>query len=265
MWRHLLNLYEESKLNTGTPVCMFKETLIFEEGWLLRSVLREWKTHPPTSELPFLPFPPNARVYSEGQLFTPFKVRPKSERTGKPKGETNTRIDGIAGDFSIREGTKAGIKLDPGCEYIAVFEAKLYSPLSKGVTHASDYDQVSRTTACLIHALLQAGPGPDCQAYVVVLYPEDSPKINRDDYPQSHIEEQIRKRLADYKNAGTSTDELQQFEAEWRGMLDQVKVLFETWEDVLAEIGDERLWEFHGHCKEFNRRHVRSQQAQRRE
>jgi hypothetical protein len=252
MWTHLLKLYEESLLNAERPECLFKETLIFEEGWLLRSVLKHWKTSSRRSDFPFFRFPSNAKVYSEGQLYTPFKVRPESERTGKRKGETNTRIDGIVGDFSIAEGTKAGIELAPGCEYIAVFEAKLYSPLSRGVKYADHYDQVSRTTACLIHSLLKAGPSRNCRAYVVVLHPEDSPKINEDDYPQSQIEEQIRKRLADYKSAGDCNEELEQFEAGWRGMLDQVKVRFKTWEEVLAEIGDAELGRFYDYCKEFN-------------
>jgi hypothetical protein len=39
MWKHLLKLYDESRLNDGPPECLFAETLIFNEGWLLRSVL----------------------------------------------------------------------------------------------------------------------------------------------------------------------------------------------------------------------------------
>jgi hypothetical protein len=92
MLKHLLGVYEESRLNVGRPECLFAETEIFREGWLLRSVLKEWKTGSASSKLPFLPFPDDARVYSGGQLFTPFKAR----RRGDPRAETNTRIDGIA-------------------------------------------------------------------------------------------------------------------------------------------------------------------------
>ena len=219
MWNHLLELYRESKLNAGDPECLFKETLIFEEGWLLRSVLKEWKTSSRRSKFGFFQFPPNARVYSEGQLFTPFKVRPKSERTGDPKGESNTRIDGIAGDFSIRDGTKAGIELDRGCRYIAVFEAKLYSPLDKKVTHAEDYDQVARTTACLIHALLEAEPSEGFEAHLVVLYPADNLHIDPDQYKGNHVRNQIAGRLKAYKEAGAPTSEIERFEVGWKRML----------------------------------------------
>ena len=145
MWRHLLEIYEESRLNAGQPECFFAETLIFNEGWLLRSALKEWKGNSTSSRLPFLPFPANAVVYSEGQLRTPFKARIQ----GDPRAESHTRVDGIAGHFSIADGTKSGIELAPDCpplpvpcrgsslvglscgpaqgglaRYVAVFEAK---------------------------------------------------------------------------------------------------------------------------------------------
>ena len=149
MWKRLLELYDESKLNEGQPECLFAETLIFNEGWLLRSVLKEWKASSKRYKLPFLPFPADARVYSEGQLRTPFKARFR----GDSKAETNTRVDGVAGHFSIATGTKSGIELACDCRYIAAFEAKLYSPIAKGTKRAPGYDQVSRTTACLIAML----------------------------------------------------------------------------------------------------------------
>jgi hypothetical protein len=252
MWRHLLELYDESLLNEGHPKCLFAETEVFNEGWLLRSVLKEWKTSSRRSRFAFFRFPPDARVYSEGQLFTPFKVRPKSERTGDGKGEAHTHVDGIVGDFSIADGTKSGIELDGGCQCIAVFEAKLYSPISKGVTHAPKYDQVSRTAACLIHALLEAGPAAGCAAHVVVLYPEDNLDIKPEEYEKVSIRERIRKRLAEYKEAGAPTAEILRFEAGWEEMLGQVDVQFKTWEEVLAEIGDGDLNRFYELCKRFN-------------
>ena len=54
MWRHLLEIYKESRLNAGQPECLFAETLIFNEGWLLRSALKEWKVGGARRGLPFL-------------------------------------------------------------------------------------------------------------------------------------------------------------------------------------------------------------------
>jgi len=246
MWNHLLKIYEDSRVNEGRPECLFAETLIFNEGWLLRSVLKTWKTRSTGSSFPFLPFPADAKVYSEGQLRTPFKARFQ----GDPLAESHTHVDGIVGHFSIAGGTKSGIELAPDCRYIAAFEAKIYSPLSKGVTHAPGYDQVSRTAACLIHALLQAGAGADCAAHVVVLCPEDHPDLNFN-HSQEAFREVIWKRLAAYKATGGSTPEIERFEAGWETVLEQLGVEFETWEDVLNEIADESLVRFYGLCKRF--------------
>jgi len=250
MWKHLLRIYEESQLNEGKPECLFAETLIFDEGWLLRSVLKEWKTLSMGSRLPFLPFPQNAKIYAQGQLRTPFRARVR----GESKAETHTHIDGIAGHFTIADGTKSGIKLAPGCRYIAAFEAKLYSSIAKGTKKAEDYDQVSRTAACLVHALLEAGPVADCAAHLVVLYPEDNLAVNPDTCSEAHIREQIDNRLREYKKAGRSTPEIERFEARWEGMMQRLQVHFVTWEEVLQEIGDEGLHRFYEQCKRFNRK-----------
>jgi hypothetical protein len=126
--------------------------------------------------------------------------------------------DGIVGRFSIASGIKSGIELAPDCRYIAVFEAKIYSPLSKGVSRAPGYDQVSRTAAYLIHALLQAEAGADCTAYVAVLCPEDHPDLNLG-HSKAKIREVIRERLAAYKAGSGLTPETERFEAGWETVL----------------------------------------------
>ena len=159
MIRELLTIYEEGRINPGSPECMFAETLIFNEGWMLRAAMRAWLEGRGRSGLGFLPFPPGVVAYSEAQLFTPFPRRPKGDRLG----EGNTHVDGIVGQFTIA-GSKSGITLDAECRYLAVFEAKMYSGLSRGVANVRDYDQVSRTAACMIHGMLEAGAAEDCAA-----------------------------------------------------------------------------------------------------
>lgn len=132
----LTQLYKSGQLDKNQ--CEFPETLIFNEGWLLRSILTKWKLHTGESKFPFLPFPKDVRIYSESQLRTPFKR--------KPKNETNTHVDGIVGDFCIREGTKSGITVKKNFKYLTVFEAKMYSGLAKGTKNIPEgYNQVSRT------------------------------------------------------------------------------------------------------------------------
>jgi hypothetical protein len=128
MIQELLTIYEEGRTNPGTPECMFAETLIFNEGWMLRAATHSlrsvqvpaWLEERGHSAFGFLPFPPGAMVYSEAQLYTPFRKRARAD----PLGEANTHVDGIVGQFTIT-GSKTGITLDAGCRYLAVFEAKM--------------------------------------------------------------------------------------------------------------------------------------------
>jgi hypothetical protein len=40
MLHELLQIYNQSRINPGEPACLFAETLIFNEGWMLRGVLK---------------------------------------------------------------------------------------------------------------------------------------------------------------------------------------------------------------------------------
>ena len=71
----LLRIYNLSRTNAGKPECTFAETLIFNEGWLLRGVLKHWQSWTQLARFSFLPFPEGVKVYSEAQLYTPFKAR----------------------------------------------------------------------------------------------------------------------------------------------------------------------------------------------
>jgi len=248
MFQELLKIYHSGLVNEGAPKCLFAETLIFNEGWLLRSVLKEWLTGSRYSQFRFLPFPKGARLYSEGQLRTPFKARYR----GDDQAESHTRVDGIVGDFSI-VGTKSGVGLNSDFRYIAVFEAKLYSRIATGTKNAPHYDQVSRTTACVVNAVLEAGARPDRSAHVAVLYPEDNVHIKPALYTETYIENQIDKRLQAYTEANGPDDTVTRFTMGWREAVKNVQIWFLTWEDVLAEIGCEDLDRFYHLCKRFNR------------
>ena len=246
MLKELLGLYEAGLINRDTPKCLFPETLIFNEGWLLRSVLKEWRAGSGSQGLGFLPFPPGVTAYSEGQLRTPFKARYRGDKLA----ESHTRVDGIVGDFSIT-GTKSGIKLKPDLRYIAVFEAKLYAPIGRGVTNAPWYDQVSRTAACLINSILLAGTKDDYSAHLVVVRAKDNRYIDPAAYSKSHIEQTIASRLEPFTAAEDRSDTIERFAAGWKEVLHKLKVHFLAWEEVVADIGDPELSRFYDLCKQF--------------
>lgn len=240
----LLRIYDESRLNQGQPESLFSPTLIFNEGWLLRGVLRQWKLAPGKSHLPFLPFPSDAKIYSEGQLYSPFAPRQRGDKLA----EAHTHVDGIVGHFSIG-ATKSGIEVDADCRYLAVFEAKLYSPIAGGISNAPGYDQVSRTIGCVINSLLRAGCPDPYAAHVVVLYPADHTGIAPARYNTSYLEHQIAARVEGFGLPASSA-----FARGWRATLEAVQLTFVTWEEVLAGIGNDQLDQFYQYCRRFNRR-----------
>ncbi len=178
-------------------------------------------------------------------MYSPFAPRQRGDKLA----EAHTHVDGIVGHFSIG-ATKSGIEVDADCRYLAVFEAKLYSPIAGGTSNAPGYDQVSRTVGCVINSLLRAGcPDDPCSAHVVVLYPADHAGINPGQYGKTHLERQIAARVQGFGLAPTSA-----FARGWRAALETVRLSFVTWEDVLAEIGNDPLNQFYQHCWRFSRR-----------
>ena len=72
----LLHIYEESRLNRGQPESLFNPTLIFNEGWLLRAVLRQWKWADKPAPLPALPC--RAKV-TRRPMYSPFAPRQRDK------------------------------------------------------------------------------------------------------------------------------------------------------------------------------------------
>ena len=251
MIRELLSIYDTSRTNPDQPECTFAETLLFSEGWLLRGVLQEWQRRTQPARFLFLPFPDGITVYSEAQLYTPFKAR----FLGDKQAEGHTHVDGIVGDFQIE--AKSGVVLDRDFglskPYLTVFEAKMYSALAKGVKRAPDYDQVSRTVACMIHAILESGSAGDRVSHLVVLHPADSIKIHPDRYTAQYVKGRIAARARGYLAAEGHDAPNARFFAEWRDVLPQILIQFLTWEDVLAEIDSDELNRFYALCVQFNR------------
>ena len=180
-------------------------------------------------------------------MYTPFKARYQ----GDNQAEGHTHVDGIAGDFQIV--SKSGAALTPGWRCFAVYEAKMFSPLSSGVKYAPGYDQVSRTAACMIHAILGAGEAGDRAAYLTVLYARDNAKIDPHLYTRDYVRGRIDQRVRTYLDSGKGGRPAGRFFHEWQDVLPWVQMQFLTWEDVLAEIGSDELDEFYDLCVRFNR------------
>ncbi len=125
--RDLIEIYKTCKLNSEKPECIFNETEIFREGWLLICVLNcimKMKSEDieDKGRYGFLPFPENRVIYSQGYLQSPFP--PVSQ--GEKCGEGATKFDGIVGQFKIKEERKAMMTISDDFDYLSIFEAKMY-------------------------------------------------------------------------------------------------------------------------------------------
>jgi hypothetical protein len=125
-------------------------TVLYNEGWMLRLLLD-------AGERGLLPgyVEPGKTWFSEAQLRTPF-----GRKLGR-RSESNTRPDGVVGDFHPILATRSGLDLREDAATFVVFEAKMFASLGSKTRNAPGYDQVARSVACMAYALQRAGRAPD--------------------------------------------------------------------------------------------------------
>ena len=63
----------------------------------------------------------------------------------------------MVGHLFIEPGTKSGLRLTDDSKQFVVLEAKMFSPLSKKVSNAPNYDQATRTVACMAKTIEFSG------------------------------------------------------------------------------------------------------------
>lgn len=137
------NIEETLGLNKNEVVKM-PSTIFFNEGWMLRIFLNWYSKNYMKISIEGLPKSNN--WFSEASLRTIFSG--KRDSIGR---EGSTSADGVIGSFSMRDNKVSGITIsnDEKVEF-AIIEAKIGSPLSKGVTYAKYFDQAARNVGCLI-------------------------------------------------------------------------------------------------------------------
>jgi len=67
----------------------------------------------------------------------------------------------VIGHFQIGNQAKADFEIRPNTYQFIVLEAKIFSPLSRGITHAKDYDQAARSVACIAESFSLSSVEPE--------------------------------------------------------------------------------------------------------
>lgn len=229
----------------------FPPTILYNEGWLLRLVI-DWFSESGVADHP-LSFPKDGHWFSEARLPSAFLPRFK----GDPLSESHTNADGAIGQFVIGSKGKTDLELTPDASYFVVLEAKIYSGLSPGVTHARYYDQAARNVACLAEVLRRADCKPVSfkQLGFYILAPEDQIKSRTfsRQIDKRAIKDKVKRRIKPYDR------ELNEWFKEWfTPTLEIIDIRSISWEAVLDVIYDKDpqigdfLRKYYSQCLTFN-------------
>lgn len=230
----------------------FPATLLFEEGWMLRLVLQWFEKSGTTGH--DLSFAPAARWFSEARLASPFLSRYRGDK----HAEGYTHADGAIGHFRVGETGQAELTVDAEAEQFIVVEAKMFSALSKGTTHARTYNQAARNVACMAELFRRANLDPTdiSKAAFFVLAPKE--QIDRlifaEFMDRQSLEQVVQDRVANYDDPKTEW-----FERWFLPTLNSIQSGCLEWEAVIEFIKSEDmpfgldLEIFYNHCLEFNR------------
>ncbi|WP_417558234.1 hypothetical protein [Mesoflavibacter zeaxanthinifaciens] len=232
----------------------FSPTLLYNEGWMLRLVLQLLNNG--EIECDKISFSNEFKWYSEVLLRSPFLPRFQ----GDTFAESHTHADGVVGKFDFRGNTKGGISLDKGCDFFYIIEAKMFSKLSKGTTHAFDYNQAARNIACLAHLIYENRETLEIRETdkfgFYVFLPQDQIKIEktfREFTKPENLVIAIKDRISKYPNADKENrfDWLMENLYKFINMID-IKLI--SWEELLGEQNDSEIWKFYEKCLKYNKK-----------
>jgi hypothetical protein len=175
-----------------------------------------------------------------------------------PLGESWTHADGVIGHFNIGNNSKGDLSLTEDASQFIVAEAKMYSKLSSGVTHAKYYDQAARNVACIAEVLRKAEIHPDELSSLgfYVLAPESqiSSGVFKEIMSYNSIESKVKRRVEEYGG------EKNHWYGEWfKPTLAAIKIDCISWEKLIEDIEEsdatygKQVRVFYDLCKQFNK------------
>ena len=196
---------------------------------MLRVVL-DWYSQSSIIDHP-LSFSPKSTWFSEARLYSAFLPRFQ----GDPLAEAHTNADGAIGEFQVGVSGKADLVLNENATHFVVLEAKLFSLLSKGVTHASFFDQAARNVACIAEVLDRASVNPREMDYVgfYVLAPmiQIEQGLFSEQLSKESIQSKVKQRFEAYEG---ERDEW--FEGAFQPLMEVIEIGEISWESVIEDI-----------------------------
>lgn len=230
-------------------------TEFYNEGWLLKLLVYAitdfgLKEHP-------LYVHKNDRFFSEGLLRSPFLTNGKKNRLA----ESHTHADGAIGNFTIGNDKHKGL-LELKGNKLNVFEAKINSGFSTGVTNASFYNQAARYIACIAETIDKANKLEvlnDLSIGFYLVAPKDQFKKKKSFKKflhKDHILETVKKRVDQYKNESDYEKRKEWFEKKFNPVLDKIVIKPLFYKDIITELEGsvyiKKIKDFYNSCIEYN-------------
>jgi len=228
----------------GTEQAVMPATELYNEGWLLRLVL-DWYWRQ-KRERGRVYFASGAIWYSEALLPSRFF------RAAKREGYTHA--DAVIGQLDIGR-PRGDARLRPDATQFWVIEAKMASPLAKGVKYAPTFNQAARNVACMLHLLTKTGQEDTLEDLAFFVF-APGPRIAEGYFSvaleKPGITQAIRAR--DEENS----EHLAWCDRHLDAIVDRMRIEVVSWEVLLEEIASEdgeygnALLAFYSKCCEHN-------------
>ncbi|NME70942.1 hypothetical protein [Flammeovirga aprica] len=201
-----------NSISSTSTIPFVNPTEIYNEGWMTRFLVH-YSLQQKIKIGSLIDFGKIKNATSEGLISSPF-VKAEINREGY------THADMALGDFSVNYEERGEITVEKNASIFGIIEAKMKSNLSKGTTHAPDYNQASRNIVCIAHNT----PREDCDTFFIVVAPEkmikhhqtkeqlkasvvNSQIENRFEISELDVDEQIMQSVSRCKTAVLSYEE----------------------------------------------------------
>ncbi|TYB74056.1 hypothetical protein [Bizionia myxarmorum] len=237
-------------------------TEFYNEGWLLKVLVYAITDFGLTDHELYVN--EKEQFFSEGLLRSPFLTN----GTKNPFAESHTHADGAIGDFSIGNAKHKGL-LELTGNKLNIFEAKINSGFSTGVTNASFFNQAARYIACITETIGKEKVLDDLSIGFYLVVPEsqfekknkkNNDKMNFKEFlNEKHILDIVKRRVDQYKDEADYDERKEWLETKFKPVIEKLainnlKPLF--YEDIIAELKEytfiDKIKDFYDLCLENN-------------
>lgn len=226
-------------------------TDLYNEGWMLRIIL-DWFSKNKVPRHP-LNFPENGNWFSEELLRSAFLPRHRGDKFA----ESWTHADGVIGHFNIGQDGRGDLTLKGDATHFVVLEAKMFSKLSAGTTHASYYNQATRYVGCIAETLSRAHRKSEklntLGFYVLASKSQIERGIFKKYMNREHIEKTVKRQVDEYDEQKDPW-----FDKWFQPTIEKIDIKILSWEEIFATIRKHdsafhsQIQEFYNLCLHFN-------------